>query len=301
VILSYGETHTWQGIWPFERERRPIGDETVVVFNNQTRVASSREPDTVFRTVPGAAPPRYSVLVPCMNEEAAVPSLVPKVRRLREALADRGALELVVIDDGSLDRTVAAAREAFEDLEYLTIVRHRRNLGLGAALCSGIGVARGSVVGILDADGTYDPMLLVELFAAVEQGAAIATASPYHPRGTVDGSTRFRLFLSRSLSRAYSLILGSSLYTYTACMRAYRMDVALRYRPERNRFDAVAEMLTGPLLDGLPVVEVPAHLGVRKAGQSKLQVGREVRHHLRMLFQIAGARWARRRRAPEER
>jgi len=232
-------------------------------------------------------PPKYSVIVPCYNEEGSLPGLALRLAHLRKELAPRGALEVVLVDDGSADRTAELARRLFGDGPGFRLVRHPRNLGLGAAFATGIDAAHGTLIGTVDADGSYDPLLLVELFARLDAGADLATASPYHPQGEVAGVGALRLVLSRGVSRLYGWVLPQHLYTYTSCFRAYRAEVAREISPSRPGFDAVAEMLCAALLRGYRVVEVPARLATRTQGVSKLRIGREIAHHLRNLTQIA--------------
>jgi len=230
---------------------------------------------------------RHSVIVPCFNEEGSLPGLAARLARLRDELAARGGLEVVLVDDGSRDGTAELAQRLFGGWPGFRLVRHPQNRGLGAAFATGIGAARGALVGTLDADGSYDPLLLLELFARIEGGADLATASPYHPRGEVVGVGPLRLLLSRGVSRLYGWVLPQHLYTYTSCLRAYRADVARTIVPSRPGFDAVAEMLCAALLRGYRVAEVPARLATRTQGVSKLRIGREIAHHLRNLTQIA--------------
>jgi dolichol-phosphate mannosyltransferase len=231
--------------------------------------------------------PRFSVIVPCYNEEGSLPGLAQRLARLREELAPRGDLEVVLVDDGSADATAGVAERLFGEWPAFRLVRHPRNLGLGAAFATGIGAARGALIGTVDADGSYDPLLLAQLFARIDAGADLATASPYHPQGEVAGVGGLRLLLSRGVSRLYGLVLPQHLYTYTSCFRAYRAEVAREVAPSRPGFDAVAEMLCAALLRGYRVAEVPARLATRTQGVSKLRIGREIAHHLRNLTQIA--------------
>ncbi|MGC8782481.1 MAG: glycosyltransferase family 2 protein, partial [Anaerolineae bacterium] len=95
-----------------------------------------------------------SVVIPAYNEEAGIQAVVQRVLATRPQLAAEGLdLELIVVDDGSRDRTaelVAATPAA-------RLIRHRTNGGYGAALKTGFAAARGEWIGFLDADGTYPP------------------------------------------------------------------------------------------------------------------------------------------------
>ena len=81
------------------------------------------------------------------------------------------------------------------------------------------------VVCSMDCDCTYDPHELGSMIPLLADDVDVVTASPYHPLGTVRNVPRWRLFLSKSLSRLYRVVLRQKLYTYTSCFRVYRRAV----------------------------------------------------------------------------
>lgn len=95
-----------------------------------------------------------SVVIPARNERAGIVQIIERVRATRPALRELGlALETVVIDDGSRDRTAALAAQCADT----RVIRHLANRGHGAALKTGFRHAQGEVLAFLDADGTYPP------------------------------------------------------------------------------------------------------------------------------------------------
>ena len=104
--------------------------------------------------------PRFSVVIPCYNEEGAIAATIDG---LRENLADAGPHEIIVVDDGSTDgsRDILAALVAGH--QDLRVVSHDRNRGYGAALKTGIRRAISDVIVITDADGTYPNARIPEL------------------------------------------------------------------------------------------------------------------------------------------
>jgi dolichol-phosphate mannosyltransferase len=86
------------------------------------------------------------------------------------------------VDDGSSDTTFGALLRAAQDEDWIEVVRHPENLGLGAALRTGFEHARSPIVCSIDSDCTYPPEKLPELAALVRDGAQIVTASAWHPR-----------------------------------------------------------------------------------------------------------------------
>jgi dolichol-phosphate mannosyltransferase len=118
------------------------------------------------------------------------------------------------------------------------------------------------------------------------------TASPYHALGRVRNLPRWRLTLSKSLSRLYRLVLHTQLATYTSCFRVYRRSTAAAARIENTGFLGVAEMLGWLDLQGAKIVEFPTTLEVRMIGRSKMKVARTIVGHLGLLIRLAIRRLA---------
>jgi len=104
---------------------------------------------------------KLSVVIPALNEEDSIVHVSERVLATREMLAAIGVdqLELIVVDDGSTDRTPELVRE----MAGVRLIEHEKNRGYGAALKSGFFAAEGDLIGFLDADGTYPPESFPEL------------------------------------------------------------------------------------------------------------------------------------------
>ena len=220
---------------------------------------------------------RVTVVLPFFNEEALLPSLQGLLDRVRGALEGHDA-RLLAVDDGSLDGTTDGLRR----IAGMEIVRHPRNRGVGAAMTTGLREATGDAAIVYDPDEAYSPDVLPQLLAALEH-ADVATASPYHEKGAVEGVGAFRLLLSRAASALYRARTRAPLRTFTCAVRAYRLPAAKALLPAPDDFTASAYLLAKALAAGLRVVEVPATLRVRRAGASKMRLWRAIRAHLRLL------------------
>jgi dolichol-phosphate mannosyltransferase len=124
----------------------------------------------------------------------------------------------------------------------------------------------------------------------LSEGVDLVTASPYHPQGGVKNVPRWRLFLSKSLSRLYRLVLRQKLYTYTSCFRVYRRQTVVKVEVERGGFFGVTELLGRVDLAGGGIVEFPATLEARMLGRSKMKVLRTITGHLGLLMQFVRLR-----------
>ena len=108
---------------------------------------------------------KLSVVIPAYNEEDGIAEIVERVLAVQPDLVEVGVsdLELIVVDDGSKDRTVEIASQNPD----VNLIQHPQNRGYGAALKTGFSKASGELIGFLDADGTYPP----EYFPALCQEA----------------------------------------------------------------------------------------------------------------------------------
>jgi len=243
----------------------------------------------------GVRPPRVSLMVPCFNEAAALPGLL-------ERLADmNGRLEapwaVLFVDDGSMDATFALLEEAARSFPWLRVVRHGRNLGLGAALRTGLANLESPIVCTADADGTCPLEVYPALVKLVEEGADVAIGSPWHPASDPPECGLGRRILSRGASLAYRLATGRALYSWTSIARAYRRAALAQIPFRSDGFDAVAEILLGAVVAGLEIREVPMKLGVRRQGRSKINIAAAIGGHLVLVARAAAQsqrRWWRR-------
>jgi dolichol-phosphate mannosyltransferase len=226
-----------------------------------------------------------SVIVPCCNEEEAVRLLPDKLFPALNRLSLDRPVELILVDDGSHDQTwpeLSRLKGTRQDFT-IALVRHETNKGLGAALGSGFLASSHPIVVTLDADGTY-PFSIVELLVAkIDAGADIVTASPYHPRGGVEGVSALRLTFSRGASVCYRILVDRHVHTWTAMVRAYRAEVLSKAISPETGFLHVAMTLVEARRRGANIAEVPATLSTRQVGQSKAKVVRITRAHLRYM------------------
>lgn len=213
-----------------------------------------------------------SIVIPCYNEEEGIPHLVQKLNPALLDLEKEYLVELILVDDGSSDKTNQLLQHYFGSNPKAKIVTHEKNQNLGAALRTGFAHATSDYIAALDSDCTYDPSLIIHLVKLLDENTDIATVSPYHPQGTISNVPGYRIFLSKSASFLYRVLLDWNLYTYTAMVRVYKKEVIINTPFKRNNFLGVTEILVKAMLKGYNVKEIPAELQVRKFGQSKMKM-----------------------------
>ena len=106
---------------------------------------------------------RISLIVPCLNEEQAIPAFKQEVDRVFKEHLEGYAPELIFVDDGSKDRTLQIARELHRKDARVRYISFSRNFGKEAGIYAGLKAAKGDYVATMDADLQDPPSLLPEM------------------------------------------------------------------------------------------------------------------------------------------
>jgi len=243
------------------------------------------EPARARRATPPQDATPLAIVVPLKDEQDGIHALFRELDEVQDALADAFVCRFVCVDDGSTDRTWQLLQEHAAQRDDLQLLRHEHNRGVAAAIRTGILACDEEIVASIDGDLSYDPMELRAMVPLLEE-ADVVTASPYDPAGGVQNVPEWRLFLSRTLSFAYRVLLRQPIHTWTSCFRVYRRAF-VQDLPLRNEgFLGTAELLVRVLRRGGRVVEHPCVLEARLLGTSKMRVLRTVFGHLRLLAQV---------------
>jgi glycosyltransferase involved in cell wall biosynthesis len=231
-----------------------------------------------------------SIVIPCFNEELILPYLSNTLAGVEAELSRQHEVHFIFVDDGSSDGTWSSLQKIFGDRPNCTLVRHEINRGVAGTIMTGIRTSETEVVCSMDCDCTYDPRELGPMVELLTPGVDLVTASPYHPKGKVLNVPEWRLFLSRTLSKMYGVVLHHKLATYTACFRVYRRSVVADVPLSRSGFIGVAELLGRLDLAGSGIVEYPTTLEVRILGRSKMKIVKTMAGHLRLIMELIGIR-----------
>lgn len=199
--------------------------------------------------------------MPVYNEEDTLEEIVQRVRAV--GLAS----EIVIVDDGSQDRT----REILGELTHLSDVRvilHEKNRGKGAAVVTGIRAAQGDVMIIQDADLEYHPQDYHLLLPPLEAGEVDVV---YGSRFAE--SSQRALFVNylanRFLTLATNLLYGSRLTDMETCYKVFRREVVEDMTIHARRFEFEPEFTAKILKQKVRIKEVPISFDPRGYSDGK--------------------------------
>jgi len=212
-----------------------------------------------------------SVVIPALNEEDGIADIIERVLAVREPLAEVGVsdLELIVVDDGSRDRTA----EIVAGYPEVVLVQHPVNRGYGAAIKTGFRQARGNLLAFLDADGTYPPEYFPQLCRPIlEEGAALVIGS--RMAGADSDMPLVRRLGNLIFATLVSIIGNQRVSDSASGQRVLRRDALLLLYPLPDGLNFTPVMSTRAIHENLRTVEVPIPYAER-VGRSKLSVVRD--------------------------
>ena len=176
--------------------------------------------------------PALSVVAPCYNEQEVLPEFLRRIGAVLDKAA--GVAEVVLVDDGSRDRTWDVMTAAAAADRRIVAVRLMRNHGHQLALTAGLSVCRGERILIIDADLQDPPELLPDMMALMDQGADVV----YGQRRQRDGESLFKRATAAGFYRLINRLTDVDIPADAGDFRLVTRRVLdlLLAMPERHRF-----------------------------------------------------------------
>jgi len=224
-----------------------------------------------------------SVVIPALNEESGIADILQRIRAVEPSLQRAGVdhLEIVVVDDGSSDRTAEIAGS----IPNVQIQRHPINRGYGAAIKTGFARSHGQLLAFLDADGTYPPESLADLCRVILDGNADVAVGSRRSGGSSE-MPLVRQVGNFVWSNLVSLIGNQHVADPASGMRVVRRGALERLYPLPDGLNFTPVMSTRAVHENLKVVEVPISYRER-VGRSKLSVVRDGSRFLATIISTA--------------
>ncbi|MEZ6049718.1 MAG: glycosyltransferase family 2 protein, partial [Planctomycetaceae bacterium] len=216
---------------------------------------------------------KLSIIIPLYNEEESLHELHAEI----DAVAKEHDLnlEIIMVDDGSSDRSWQIVEELAAKDERINGIRFRTNFGKAAALIAGMRSASGRILMMMDADLQDDPAEIPRMLELIDQGYDVVNGwkqrrlDPWH-----------KVYPSKVFNWMVSKLNGLDLHDHNCGLKMFRSEVAseLRIYGELHRFIAVLAHSRG-----FKVAELPVHHRSRQFGHSKYGVRRFLRGFLDLL------------------
>ncbi len=216
--------------------------------------------------------PAVSVIVPLYNEEENVPILQAE---LAAALAGIPH-EIIYVDDGSVDQTVARLTNTPET----RLLRFEKNAGQSAAMYAGANAARGAVVVLIDGDLQNDPADIPRLVAEIERGADLVCGYRAKRKDTV-----VKRLTSRIANFVRSRFTKDGVRDTGCTLKAMRRECVRTLVPFKGMHRFIPALVKGA---GYRLVEIPVNHRARQYGLSKYGLGNRA---VRATVDMFGVRW----------
>jgi glycosyltransferase involved in cell wall biosynthesis len=207
-----------------------------------------------------------SIIAPVCNEAAVVGEFITRTSATLTPLQDRYSFELILVNDGSRDDSLAVMKACLDREPRLRIVDLARNYGQTAALQAGLDAARGEVLVTLDADLQHFPEEIPRFLETLEQGYDMVCGWR-HARA--EGI--MRRWPSSAANWIIRRISGLRLHDFGTTFRAYRAELAreIRLFGEFHRYVPVLGHLAGARITEIPIANIE-----RPEGRSNYGLGR---------------------------
>jgi dolichol-phosphate mannosyltransferase len=233
---------------------------------------------------PDSPAPDVSIIIPCLNEEQNVPSVVDKLVRLLEAT--KISAEILIVDDCSDDYTFREAMYLSQRHANVCALHKGLPRGIGSAIRLGIDQARGRVGVVVMGDGV-DPIAAIPDFReqVIENGHSLVLLSRYLTAGdsrSIPLSYRFYQRIFRFLCRWGA---GLRVKDPTYAFRAFDLSFIRTLGLSSVGFEISPEITIKTWLRGGSICELPGQQGRRIAGESKFVFSHQARGYARVLLQ----------------
>lgn len=233
---------------PSEQEQNALANENLPAKTSQTS-------EEVY----------LSLVVPLYNEEESIKPLMAQISKSIEKLDL--SYEVILVDDGSTDRTWSTIEDLAKAYPYLRALKFRKNFGQTSAMVAGFEYARGEIIVTLDGDLQNDPADIAKLLSKIDEGYDIVSGWRKNRQDHFS-----RVLPSRVANYMISVTTGVRLHDYGCSLKAYRAACIkpLKAYGEMHRFLPALANMTGARVVEVETAHHPRRYGVSKYGFNRI-------------------------------
>jgi glycosyltransferase involved in cell wall biosynthesis len=205
--------------------------------------------------------PFISIVAPCYNEEAILVANINTIITYLESKEEKYRWEILIIDDGSKDKTGEIADNLEKQNNHIRVIHHHVNLNLGNALQTGFRNAKGEIIVVLDIDLSYEVDNIEKLVdKLIQESADIVISSPYMKGGKVTAVPFLRKIMSKWVNNFMRFSAQDKYYTFTGMVRAYRTPFIRSVNLKTRDYEINPEIMYKAMILRARIIEIPAHL-----------------------------------------
>lgn len=224
-----------------------------------------------------------SVIIPMFNEQEVIEGTIKLIVAELDSLHLNW--ELILVNDGSTDKTLDICRCASQEDERIQIISYSPNRGRGSALRVGFQTAQGEKIITIDADLTYSADHISRIWRELEKKQAdIIIGSPYMKGGKTVNVPFKRLLISRLGNFFLGYTFPGRIKTITCVLRGYNREVIDSLELESDNKEIHLEIISKAISVGYRIKEIPAILVGRTKGKSKFKFRATSASHLLFSF-----------------
>jgi glycosyltransferase involved in cell wall biosynthesis len=206
---------------------------------------------------------KLSIIIPAYNEEATIKQLIEKVKQVDLNEIEK---EIIIVNDNSTDKT----KKILENISGIKVIHHKKNLGKGYAIRTGIKFVTGDITIIQDADLEYDPNDYYSLIKPIIEGKAQAVYGSRRLKKENIQYARFSFYLGGlTLTWIANLLYNVKITDEPTCYKVFRTELLKRMNLKSKRFEFCPEVTAKIAKRGIKIHEVPIHYYPRTAKEGK--------------------------------
>lgn len=208
--------------------------------------------------------PLVSIVMPAFNEDKTIVSVVSEI--IVEMKKHGLSFEIIVVDDGSKDKTFCKA-----SLCPVTVLANDKNRGKGYCLRRGLKSARGEIIVTMDSDGEHKPTDIIRLLKPIFNGMDIVAGSRFL-NGNLSFTSRSHLIGNHLFNFAVRALTGRYITDSQTGFRAIRRRVLESFPLESDGFEIETELTVKSLRNGFEFTEVPISIRRREYGVTRIKL-----------------------------